>query len=164
MTSGDTRRLKIGILGVGAEAQWYYLPATKIWSDRLQLKAVRDLDHDRSKHFGELYDADSVFTDYGETLANADINAVAIPTPHERHAEQALLTVGHGKHVYIEKPMDCRRISTDCRFDDHLSGGALGRLTHQDKLREAGLAQCNPPLSSNFNQTSIRGLDDLRRL
>jgi hypothetical protein len=95
---------------------------------------------------------------------NADINAVAIPTPHERHAEQALLTVGHGKHVYIEKPMDCRRISTDCRFDDHLSGGALGRLTHQDKLREAGLAQCNPPLSSNFNQTSIRGLDDLRRL
>ena len=40
MTSGDKRRLKIGILGVGAAAQCYYLPATKAWSDRLELKAV----------------------------------------------------------------------------------------------------------------------------
>lgn len=40
MTSGDKRRLQIGILGVAAAAQWYYLPATKAWSDRLELKVV----------------------------------------------------------------------------------------------------------------------------
>jgi hypothetical protein len=35
MASDNTPRLKIGILGVGAAVQWYYLPATKLWSDRL---------------------------------------------------------------------------------------------------------------------------------
>ena len=105
MTTDESPRLKIGILGVGAAAQWYYLPATKMWSDRLDLKAVCDLDIDRARHFGELYGADAVFTDYEQMLSNADINAVAILTPHERHAEQVLLAVEHGKHVLIEKPM-----------------------------------------------------------
>ncbi|MDP6455702.1 MAG: Gfo/Idh/MocA family oxidoreductase [SAR202 cluster bacterium] len=105
MTTGDTPRLKIGMLGVGAAAQWYYLPATKLWSDRLDLKAVCDLDIDRARHFGELYGADAVFTDYEQMLSNADINAVAILTPHERHAEEVLLAIEHGKHVLIEKPM-----------------------------------------------------------
>ncbi len=105
MTTGDTPRLKIGMLGVGAAAQWYYLPATKLWSDRLDLKAVCDLDIDRARHFGELYGADAVFTDYEQMLSNADINAVAILTPHERHAEDVLLAIEHGKHVLIEKPM-----------------------------------------------------------
>jgi len=46
-----------------------------------------------------------VFTDYEEMLANADIDAVATLTPHERHAEQVLMALEHGKHVLIEKPM-----------------------------------------------------------
>ena len=105
MANDESPRLKIGMLGVGAAAQWHYLPATKTWSDRLDLKAVCDLDIDRVRHFGELYDADTVFTDYEQMLSNADIDAVAILTPHERHAEQVLLAVEHGKHVLIEKPM-----------------------------------------------------------
>ena len=105
MTSGDRRRLKIGILGVGAAAQWYYLPATQAWSDRLELKAVCDVDRDRARHFGDMYDADAVFTNYEDMLANADIDAVAILTPHEHHAEQVLLAVEHDKHVLIEKPL-----------------------------------------------------------
>ncbi len=34
-----------------------------------------------------------MFTDYEEMLANADIDAVATLTPHERHAEQVLMAV-----------------------------------------------------------------------
>ena len=105
MTSGDKRRLKIGILGVAAAGHWYYLPATKAWSDRLELKTVCDLDGDGARRFGALYEADAVFTDYEEMLANADIDAVATLIPHERHAEQVLMALEHGKHVLIEKPM-----------------------------------------------------------
>ncbi len=105
MTSGDKRRLKIGILGADAAAQCNYLPATKAWSDRLELKTVCDLDGDGARRFGALYEADAVFTDYEEMLANADIDAVATLIPHERHAEQVLMALEHGKHVLIEKPM-----------------------------------------------------------
>ncbi|HIM91138.1 MAG TPA: hypothetical protein EYM52_10485 [Dehalococcoidia bacterium] len=59
----------------------------------MELKAVCDRDGDRSRRFGALYEADAVFTDYEEMLANADIDAVATLTPHERHAEQVLMAV-----------------------------------------------------------------------
>ena len=63
MTKTDDRRLKLGILGVGAAAQWYYLPATQNWNHRLDLKAVCDMDADRAGHFGEMYGVEAVFTD-----------------------------------------------------------------------------------------------------
>ena len=40
MTHDGNRRLKLGVLGVGAAAQWYYLPATRNWSHRLELIQV----------------------------------------------------------------------------------------------------------------------------
>ena len=38
-------------------------------------------------------------------LEKADIDAVAILTPHEYHTEQCLAALEHGKHVMIEKPL-----------------------------------------------------------
>ena len=46
-----------------------------------------------------------MFTDYGEMLRHADIDAVAILTPHTGHAEQCLAALEYGKHVMIEKPL-----------------------------------------------------------
>ncbi|MCH7802294.1 MAG: Gfo/Idh/MocA family oxidoreductase [Chloroflexi bacterium] len=176
MTSSGTRRLKIGILGVGAAAQWYYLPATKSWSDRLELKAVCDLDIDRARHFGELYDADAVFTDYEEMLADADIDAVAILTPHEFHAEQVLLAVEHGKHVLIEKPMagtlsdalaiceaaESRGIQVSCappnmlhpgqrRLMQLVSGGAIGEVSLVRNTRSSMGPGSRPGAPTDFS-------------
>lgn len=105
MPPDGSRKLKLGVIGVGAAAQWYYLPATRAWSSRLDLTAVCDLDSDRAKHYAQMYDADNVFADYEDMLINADIDAVAILTPHAHHAEQVLMTLDRGKHVMIEKPM-----------------------------------------------------------
>ena len=63
MPADDSKRLKLGVLGVGAAAQWYYLPATRAWSSRLELKAVCDLDADRANHFAQMYESESVFSD-----------------------------------------------------------------------------------------------------
>ena len=105
MTQTGSRRLKLGILGAGAAAQWYYLPATDHWSDRLDLKAVCDLDAARARHFADLYGADAAYDDYEEMLRGADVDAVAVLTPHAYHAEQCLMALGHGKHVMVEKPL-----------------------------------------------------------
>ena len=105
MTHDGNRRLKLGVLGVGAAAQWYYLPATRDWSRRLELKAVCDVDQARACHFANEYGAEGVFTDYEDMLRNADIDAVAVLTPHALHAEQCLMALESGKHVLVEKPM-----------------------------------------------------------
>ncbi len=50
-----------------------------------------------------------------QLLVRPDIDAVVITTPHHLHAEEALLALGHGKHVLVEKPLattaaDCDRM------------------------------------------------------
>ncbi len=101
----DASKLRLGIVGVGAAAQWYYLPATKTWSDRLQLEAICDIDVERGRHFADMYGASATFTDYEKMLREAEIDAVAILTPHALHAEQCLVALEHGKHVLVEKPL-----------------------------------------------------------
>jgi phthalate 4,5-cis-dihydrodiol dehydrogenase len=48
-----------------------------------------------------------------ELCANAAVDVVYIATPHQYHAEHALLAAAQGKHILVEKPMaltldDCR--------------------------------------------------------
>ncbi|MDA1258206.1 MAG: Gfo/Idh/MocA family oxidoreductase [Chloroflexi bacterium] len=97
-------RLKIGIVGAGAAAQWYYLPGTRHWDDRLQLAAVCDIDEARAKHFTDEYGG-TPYGDYETMLRWADLDAVAVLTPHTFHAEQVMMALEAGKHVLVEKPM-----------------------------------------------------------
>lgn len=97
-------RLKIGIVGAGAAAQWYYLPATRHWSDRLQLTAICDIDEARAKRFTDEYGG-APCGSYEKMLRREDIDAVAVLTPHRFHAEQVMAALEAGKHVLVEKPM-----------------------------------------------------------
>ncbi|MCI0439508.1 MAG: Gfo/Idh/MocA family oxidoreductase, partial [Chloroflexi bacterium] len=72
---------------------------------RLELAALCDRDEARARHFADEYGIKAVFTDYEDMLRRADIEAVAILTPHAGHAEQCLMALEHGKHVLVEKPM-----------------------------------------------------------
>ena len=105
MSQANSHRLSLGILGAGAAAQWYYMPAAKAWSGSIDLNAICDLDPERARHFASMYDVSNVYGDYEEMLSNTDIDAVAVLTPHDLHAEQVLKALEHGKHVLVEKPM-----------------------------------------------------------
>jgi len=48
------------------------------------------------------------YDDHHELLADPDVDAVVIATPHALHAGQALDSVRAGKHVLLEKPMATR--------------------------------------------------------
>lgn len=99
-----TDRLRLGIVGAGAAPQWYYFPATQHWSDRIQLTAICDIDESRARQFSEQYGA-TPYTDYATMLEWADIDAVAVLTPHHLHAEQVLAALESGRHVMVEKPL-----------------------------------------------------------
>ncbi len=44
------------------------------------------------------------FQTLGGMLADADVDAVVIATPHSQHAAQAIAAAQAGKHVFVEKP------------------------------------------------------------
>jgi predicted dehydrogenase len=45
------------------------------------------------------------YTDYQQMLADPDIDAIDICTPHPYHADQAIAAANAGKHLIIEKPI-----------------------------------------------------------
>jgi UDP-2-acetamido-3-amino-2,3-dideoxy-glucuronate N-acetyltransferase len=72
------------------------------------LKVICDMDHSVLGQFAEQYPDVRTCSNFGEALAQEDIQGVVIATPAETHyqlARQALLA---GKHVYVEKPLVTR--------------------------------------------------------
>lgn len=69
-----------------------------------QLVAVCDTDRARAEEAGRRFGADWYSEDEA-LLGRDDVEAVCVCTPTATHAEIAIKTIHHGKHVLVEKPM-----------------------------------------------------------
>jgi predicted dehydrogenase len=54
-----------------------------------------------------------VDSDYAAALADPDVDAVILATPHSQHADQIIAAAKAGKHVYTEKPFTLTRASAE---------------------------------------------------
>jgi len=54
-----------------------------------------------------------VSSDYAAILADRNIDAVVLATPHSAHAEQVMQAARAGKHVFCEKPFTLSRASAE---------------------------------------------------
>lgn len=97
-----TRVLRIGVAGLG-RAFTLMLP-TFLTDERVQLVAATDPWATACKQFerdvGIPCDAS-----FEALCTNPTVEVVYIASPHQFHAEQAVLALGAGKHVWVEKPM-----------------------------------------------------------
>lgn len=96
------RRLRLGVAGLG-RGFTLMLP-TLVRHPRVVLAGAADPRAEARERFA----ADFGAATYGtvEALcADPSIEAIYVATPHERHAEHAVLAARSGKHVLVEKPM-----------------------------------------------------------
>jgi predicted dehydrogenase len=146
--------IRIGIIGLG----WWGKQIVSCLQDSPRFKVVAgcDVDAVMAAPFAAAKKFDLI-QDYKELLARADVDAVAVVTPHLFHEEMAVAAFGAGKHVFCEKPLaltlvSAERIIAACaraggvlgigherRFEPAmeemrqlLESGKLGRLLHMD--------------------------------
>jgi predicted dehydrogenase len=50
---------------------------------------------------------------YEQILADPDVDAVVLATPHSQHEQQVLQAAAAGKHIHVEKPITLDRASAD---------------------------------------------------
>lgn len=88
---------------------------------REKIRFVRgvDLDPDAAHDFAAQHWL-RLSTDYADVLADPNIEAVVLTTPHALHVDQALQAAEAGKHVFVEKPLalngaDAARVVAACR-------------------------------------------------
>jgi UDP-N-acetyl-2-amino-2-deoxyglucuronate dehydrogenase len=97
--------LNIGLIGCGRISQNHF-EAIAAQPDASCL-ACCDIVEDRARQAAERYHIPQWSTDYGEMLANPDLDLIAVCTPSGLHPQHGILAAQAGKHVLTEKPMAC---------------------------------------------------------
>ncbi|MFD2363301.1 Gfo/Idh/MocA family protein [Arthrobacter sp. GCM10020060] len=72
---------------------------------RQRVIAVGSRSTERAEQFRSQHGIERAYSSYARLVADKDVDAVYIASPHSFHAEHALLAIASGKHVLIEKPL-----------------------------------------------------------
>lgn len=101
MPPSEAPALRWGVLGTGRMAETF-VEATRVLPD--QVVAVGSRGRQRAEDFGARHAVAHRHGRYEDLVADPDVDAVYIATPHSAHRSAALLALDAGKHVLCEKP------------------------------------------------------------
>ncbi len=102
MSAAGDGKLSIGVAGLG-RAFAVMLP-TFTTDPRVKLVAAADLRAEARQRFAEEFSASGYVT-VDELCVDPAVDVIYVATPHQYHAQHALLAAKHGKHLLVEKPM-----------------------------------------------------------
>ena len=100
----DATALRVGILGCGPISQFAHLESAQK-ARNVVLRAVCDADESLARRFGAFYDAERIYLNYDEMLADDGVDAVIVATSDAFHVAASLTALKAGKHVLCEKPI-----------------------------------------------------------
>ncbi len=89
-----------GVIGTGGIAHSFVRDCT---AAGVAFVAVGSRTPERAEAFAAEHGIPRAHGSYAELVADPDVDAVYVATPHSRHAEDALLAIAAGKHVLVEK-------------------------------------------------------------
>ena len=98
-------KIRVGVIGCGMIADltvWGYTE-----DDRVEIRATCDSNLEKAEEKAKQWGAEKFYGDYLELLADKDIDAVEIITPHDLHCRMAVESAKAGKHISVQKPMAC---------------------------------------------------------
>jgi predicted dehydrogenase/aryl-alcohol dehydrogenase-like predicted oxidoreductase len=127
-------KLRWAIVGAGTIAQTF---ARGVAGSRTgELLAVGSRAQDTAERFGAEFGVPRRYGSYEAVLADADVDAVYVSTPHPFHAEWAIRAAEAGKHLLIEKPLGI----------NHAEAMAVVEAARQHDvfLMEAYMYRCHP--------------------
>jgi len=125
------QRLRLAIVGCGAVAERYHLPAVAA-SDEVELVALVDPATDRARGLADRYGAEHVLADASGLPGLVDAAIVATPNP--LHAPVACELLRAGVHCLIEKPLAATTAECDEIAAAAAAGGAVVAVGHDFRL------------------------------
>jgi predicted dehydrogenase/aryl-alcohol dehydrogenase-like predicted oxidoreductase len=150
----STTKLNWGILTTGAIASCFArnLAASQTGT----LLAVSSRDKAKAEKFAAEFNASRSYGSYEELLADADVQAVYISTPHPLHAEWAIKAIEAGKHVLVEKPIALNQFEAMAIMEAAELKGVL--------LMEAFMYRCHPQTAKLVELIKNKEIGDVRMI
>ena len=117
MSNLSSDSLRWGILSTGSIAHTFARGLRD--ARRGHLIAVASRTQESADKFGDEFEIPHRHDSYNDLLANPEVDAVYIATPHPMHAEWAIKAADAGKHLLVEKPLtlnwaDAARVVEAC--------------------------------------------------
>ena len=97
-------KVRVGVLGAGAWAEFAHLPGFKR-DARCELVAIADPVRERAAAFAEKFGIPHVYDSHEALIARDDLDLVDVCTPSATHFELSWAALEAGKHVLCEKPV-----------------------------------------------------------
>lgn len=104
-TAAARGRIRVAVVGAGGFAQGMHLPNLQRLRDRFEIRCVASRTGANARAVAQQFSAAYATTDFGEVLADPDVDLVLIATRHNLHASMTLEALQRGKHVMVEKPL-----------------------------------------------------------
>ena len=101
-------KIRVGFIGCGGNASSHVGRVLEM--PEVEIVALCDVSDESIRRVRERHEAVAdlpVFPDYRDLLAEVELDAVEISTPHTTHFEQIIASLERGAHVLTEKPMVC---------------------------------------------------------
>lgn len=124
--------LRVALIGLG---WWGSKIATLLSEPNGKIRLVRGVDTDVEN--ARALGAKLGFTpsaDYGEALADAEIEAVILATPHSLHEAQIEQAVAAGKHIFCEKPLAMTRVGAEAAVARCEGAGLMLGMGHERRF------------------------------
>lgn len=97
--------LRFGIIGAGGIAAKSHLPEIAELKGRAEVTLISGRKQSRLDTLAERFGVKRTTTRYEDVIADDQVDAVIIATPHTQHVSWAIKALQAGKHVLIQKPL-----------------------------------------------------------
>lgn len=127
----DFQPVRWGIIGPGTIARTFAEGVAHSTTGKLVAIATRNPDR---PGLSEAFPGARIVNGYDALLADSEIDAVYIATPHTGHAEWAIKAVRAGKHVLVEKPIALSAYDADAIFHEAKKAGVFAGEAYMYRL------------------------------
>jgi predicted dehydrogenase len=156
--------LNVAVAGLG----WWGKTMLRTLRGNAKLRVVMAVDPDPAAET-TAREADVAFArDLDAALANPQVAAVVLCTPHTVHAEQILRAAAAGKHVFCEKPLCLTRVDAARAIDACRAAGVALGIGHERRFEppilelrrivESGELGTLLQIEANFSQDKFLAL------
>ncbi|MCR6725508.1 aldo/keto reductase [Agrobacterium fabrum] len=143
--------IRWGIIGPGTIAKTFADGIAHSRTGRLEAIATRNPDR---PGLAEAFAGARIIKGYDALLADPDIDAVYIATPHTGHAEWAIKAIRAGKNVLVEKPIALSAYDADAIFHEAKKAGVFAG--------EAYMYRLHPQTAKLLELVKARAVGDIR--
>ncbi|MCI9867039.1 aldo/keto reductase [Rhizobium skierniewicense] len=127
----DIQPIRWGIIGPGTIARTFADGIAHSKTGKLVAIASRN---PAKPGLGDGFPGARIVDGYEALLADPDVDAVYIATPHTGHAEWAIKAVRAGKHVLVEKPIALTAYDADAVFHEARKAGVFAGEAYMYRL------------------------------